>query len=177
MPPQSPHGRIDYESTNPYELSDIVRRSEAPRQPMFGQLLFPDAYEPPVPCIVALHGSFNWRGHHYDHILRFLEMGCAVFRIHSFDARGIATIATTQLEVTHAMLIADAYAALRFLVQHPQLDPATGRLGEHPAPLEGFAVCHTAAAPRWRREEPRPCGRLLSWTASARGSAPPTKTC
>ena len=145
MPTQSAHGRIAYESTSPYELSDIVRRSEAPRQAMFGHLLFPDVFEPPVPCIVALHGSFNWRGHHYDHILRFLEMGCAVFRIHSFDARGIATIATTQLEVTHAMLIADAYEALRLLVQHPQLDPA--RMGITGWSLGGTAALYAAWAP------------------------------
>ena len=145
MPAEWVRGRNDYDSSSPYELSDIVRRCEAPRQRVFGHLLFPDAFEAPVPCIVALHGSFNWRGHHYDHIVRFLDMGCAVFRVHPFDARGVATTATTQLEVTHAMLIADAYAALRRLARHPQIDPA--RIGIAGWSLGGTAALYAAWAP------------------------------
>ena len=59
MPAEWVRGRNDYDSSSPYELSDIVRRCEAPRQRVFGHLLFPDAFEAPEPCIVALDRSFN----------------------------------------------------------------------------------------------------------------------
>ena len=116
-----PIGPIAYPSANPFEIHHILRGIEsAPAQSVFGHLLLPEKPgNEPLPCVVACHGSLGWRGHHHEHMVRWLESGVAVFRIHSFEARSVASIVEDQMAVTHAMLLADAYRALSLLGRHP----------------------------------------------------------
>ncbi|MEE3328323.1 MAG: dienelactone hydrolase family protein [Myxococcota bacterium] len=120
----SPTGRIDYASSNPFEVHHLIHGIEkASPQEVFGWLLMPEENaRTPLPCIVACHGSLGWRGHHHEHIARWLEAGFAVFRVHSFDARQVQSIVEDQMSVTHAMLTRDAFQALRFLSRHPLID-------------------------------------------------------
>lgn len=119
-----PIGRIDYLSSNPFEVHHLIHDIEkAAPQEVFGWLLMPEEnLRTPVPCIIACHGSLGWRGHHHEHIARWLEAGFAVFRVHSFEARQVQSIVSDQMSVTHAMLTRDAFQALRFLSQHPLID-------------------------------------------------------
>jgi len=138
-------GLIAYTSSNPFEFTQIVTGEGGDGQTVFGHLLFPDVYDGPVPCIVACHGSFNWRGHHYDHIARFLDMGFAVFRVHTFDARGAQDISANQMDVTAAMMMADAYGALRLVATHPDIDET--RIGLAGWSLGGCVALYAAWTP------------------------------
>ena len=97
-------GLVPYRSANPFEFTHILQGLEkAPEQLAFGWLLWPEDAGGPVPAIVACHGSMGWRGHHHEHMVRALEMGIAVFRVHSFDCRQVHSIVEDQLSVTAAM--------------------------------------------------------------------------
>jgi dienelactone hydrolase len=116
-------GLAPYGSANPFEFTHILRDLDAcERQALFGWLLWPEHAGPRVPAIVACHGSLGWRGHHHEHMVRALEMGIAVFRVHSFEARQVQSVVEDQMSVTAAMLLTDAYRALQLLTTHPAID-------------------------------------------------------
>jgi len=142
-----PVGLIAYPSANPFEIHHILCALDAaPAQPVFGYLLMPEhAGREPLPCVVACHGSLGWRGHHHEHMVRWLESGIAVFRVHSFDARSVASIVEDQMAVTHAMLLADAYRALALLARHPRIDGS--RIGVSGWSLGGTVALYAAWSP------------------------------
>ena len=130
-------GLVPYRSANPFEFTHVLRAlDEAPEQPVFGWLLWPEQAGARVPAIVACHGSLGWRGHHHEHMVMALELGIAVFRVHSFDARDVQSVVEDQLSVTAAMLLVDAYRALELLATHPGIDEArVGVTRPEPRPL------------------------------------------
>lgn len=143
-------GHITYLSASPFEMYHILNQLDsAPKHPVFGHLLVPDqsAEQPQasLPCVVAVHGSGGWSAHHHDHIENWLAAGLAVFRVHSFDARQIDSIVETQMEVTHAMMLADAYAALELLATHPKIDAE--RIGISGWSLGGTVALYAAWSP------------------------------
>jgi dienelactone hydrolase len=139
-------GLIPYPSANPFEIHHILcKLDEAPAQELFGWLLMPETATGPVPCIVACHGSLGWRGHHHEHMVRWLEAGIAVFRVHSFEARNVTSIVEDQMAVTHAMLLTDAYRALEMLGSHPGIEAA--RIGVTGWSLGGTVSLYAAWEP------------------------------
>lgn len=139
-------GQIAYESCSPFEIHHILTGIDAaPSQELFGWLILPENAAATVPCVVCCHGSLGWRGHHHEHMVRWLEMGIAVFRVHSFDARDVSSIVADQMAVTHAMLLADAYRALTMLGSHPRLDAA--RVGLTGWSLGGTVALYAAWSP------------------------------
>jgi dienelactone hydrolase len=139
-------GLVPYRSANPFEFTHILQGLEkAPEQLAFGWLLWPENAGGPVPAIVACHGSMGWRGHHHEHMVRALEMGIAVFRVHSFDCRQVHSIVEDQLSVTAAMLLTDAYRALEQLVTHPRIDAS--RIGVTGWSLGGMVSLYAAYEP------------------------------
>jgi len=112
--------RLTLTSSDAFEFTQILDGSAQPQE-VFGDLELP-AGEGPFPCVVMCHGSYGWRSHHLDYADMFHAMGLATFRPHSFEARGTREVSTTQVEVTMAMMIADAYAALGLVAGHPQID-------------------------------------------------------
>lgn len=116
--------RITYTSSDAFEFTQILDQSAQPQE-IFGDLELPEGAthgDGPFPCVVMCHGSYGWRSHHLDYADMFHGMGIATFRPHSFEARGTREVSTTQVEVTMAMMIADAYAALKLLAAHPKID-------------------------------------------------------
>lgn len=139
-------GLIPFRSSNPFEFGHILRRlEEAPPQKMFGWLLVPEEPRAPMPAVVACHGSMGWRGHHHEHMVRALEAGIAVFRIHSFDARQVQSVVEDQMSVTAAMLLTDAYRALQMLARHPMVDAT--RIGITGWSLGGTVSLYAAYEP------------------------------
>ena len=139
-------GLIPYPSANPFEIHHILcKLDEAPAQALFGWLLMPETATGPVPCIVACHGSLGWRGHHHEHMVRWLEAGIAVFRVHSFEARNVTSIVEDQMAVTHAMLLTDAYRALEMLGSHPGIEAT--RIGVTGWSLGGTVSLYAAWEP------------------------------
>lgn len=76
-----------------------------------------------VPAMVIVHGSagIGARGHEYQELLN--AMGIATLRPDSFGPRGVRTTVGNQARVTTYSMVADAFAALRFLAAHPRIDP------------------------------------------------------
>ena len=140
-------GSIVYPSASPFEIHHILcKLGDAVEHPVFGSLLVPE--NPPdgrMPCVIAVHGSLNWRGHHHEHIVRWLEQGICVFRVHSFDARSVYSVVEDQMQVTHAMMLADCYQALRMLSTHPSIDPS--RIGIAGWSLGGTVALYAAWEP------------------------------
>lgn len=142
-----PVGRIDYPSASPFEIHHILRKMDAvAHHTVFGSLLMPEhPVGEPMPCVIAVHGSLNWRGHHHEHIVGWLEAGFAVFRVHSFDARLIGSTVEDQMSVTYAMILTDVYQALRMLGTHPAIDAA--RIGIAGWSLGGTVALYSAWEP------------------------------
>ena len=139
-------GQIDYASANPFEFTQILHELEnAPEQEMFGQLVFPEHASGRVPLVICCHGSLGWRGHHHEYMVRYLEMGIAVFRVHSFDARQVVSVVEDQMQVTMASMIVDSYRALELLATHPRIDPA--RIGITGWSLGGSVALYAAWEP------------------------------
>ena len=140
-------GRIDYPSASPFEIHHILRKmGSVPHHPVFGSLLMPEhPIGEPMPCVVAVHGSLNWQGHHHEHIVGWLEAGFAVFRVHSFDSRHIESTVEDQMSVTYAMMLTDVYQALRMLCTHPAID--SSRMGIAGWSLGGTVALYSAWEP------------------------------
>ncbi|MED5487306.1 MAG: dienelactone hydrolase family protein [Candidatus Thermoplasmatota archaeon] len=115
-------GEIHFLSASPFEIPHILNSNDNQKHPVFGELLFPPNKTRPVPCIVACHGSMGWRQHHYEHIRNWVEAGIAVFKLHTFASREVAQIVEDQMQITHAMMINDAFCALKLLSTHPEID-------------------------------------------------------
>ncbi|GIS23092.1 MAG: hypothetical protein CM15mP123_09940 [Gammaproteobacteria bacterium] len=118
-------GYLEYKSSNPFEFYHILNElDKAPQIDAQGWLIFPEKGKGPFPVIFCVHGSDNWAGHHHEHILNFLEAGFAIFRVHSFDSRGVASTVEDQMSVTAAMMMVDTFEALKIVSRHPDIDPS-----------------------------------------------------
>jgi dienelactone hydrolase len=103
-----------------------------------------------VPAVVLLHGAggvLPAREHLYGRQLA--AMGAAALVVDVFGARRDRATGFTErlLEITETMALADAYAALRFLSQRPEIDPGAWRwLGfSYGAMASTYGVWATAA--------------------------------
>jgi dienelactone hydrolase len=118
--------RIEYSSRNVFEIHHILCKMEhAPEQSVVGHLFLPEQTTvQPVPCVIACHGSRGWREHNDEHIKNWLAAGIAVFKVYSFESRQVDNVVEDQMMVTHAMMLADAFSALKLLGNNPQIDAA-----------------------------------------------------
>ena len=115
-------GVIAYSSSNPFEFFHILNSKSSEEQQMFGSLIFPQQKKKKYPLVICMHGSMGWRGHHHEHSVNFLNNGFAIFRVNSFDARGVVSIVEDQIQVTLATVLADCFNALKVLSDHPDID-------------------------------------------------------
>ena len=71
-------------SKNPFNFYDIFNRIvDISEQDVFGILSKPDSIGK-YPLIIGVAGSDGWGTHNYGYLERYLEMGFAVFSLHSF---------------------------------------------------------------------------------------------
>ena len=113
---------VVFNSKNPFNFHDIFHRiDEIADQQVFGILTKPNK-EGVFPLIIGVAGSAGWGEHHYGYLNRYLEMGFAVFSLHSFKSRGIESTVGEQLAVTIPMMIYDAFKALNTLAKDAQID-------------------------------------------------------
>ena len=139
-------GRIHFESTSPYDFKHILDGSgKARKVVVFGDLKLPKGVKGKVPAMVFVHGSGGWMPKH-EHYLRELgRMGVATFRTDSFRPRTVTRTVGEQISVTEAMMISDAFHALRLLSTNPRIDPK--RIGIMGASKGGAVALFTAWAP------------------------------
>ena len=139
-------GQITYLSASPFEMHHILCKMEStPKHPVFGNLTLPEKGEGAFPCVVACHGSRGWVEHQDTHMANWLEAGIAVFRIHSSDSRGVVSTVESQMMVTHAMMISDAFEALKLLNTHPLID--SNKIAISGWSLGGTAALYSAWTP------------------------------
>nr|MBC8518276.1 acetylxylan esterase [Euryarchaeota archaeon] len=140
-------GQITYLSSSPFEIHHILRDTEStPKHPVIGHLLLPDKkIDTPIPCVVSCHGSRGWVEHQFTHMANWLEAGIAVFRIHSSDSRDVVSTVESQMMVTHAMMLTDAFEALKLLNTHPMID--SDRIAICGWSLGGTAALYSAWTP------------------------------
>ena len=115
---------IEFESANPFSMSDVISRLEDQEKiKVYGKLTLPsENYNEKLPLIIGVAGSLGWREHHYDYLKMFQEEGYATFELNSFKSRNISSTVGSQVEVTASAMILDAYRALEELSKHPRID-------------------------------------------------------
>ena len=118
--------KIHFESANPFSLSHIIKElNKLDKQEVFGQLTIPlDSIEAnkKYPLIIGVAGSRGWKKHHLEYINMYQKNGFATFELNSFKSRDISSTVGSQVEVTTAAIILDAYRALEKLSDHPNID-------------------------------------------------------
>jgi dienelactone hydrolase len=139
-------GVFFFKSSSPFEFYHILNNIDLePKEQIYGTLIFPENAKLPCPLVIAIHGSAGLRGNHHDHMVNLLEAGIAVFRIHSFEARGLMSIIEDQIAVTLATMITDAFRGLSFMSQHPDID--SNKIGIMGWSLGGSAAFYSAWKP------------------------------
>lgn len=113
--------RVTYPSHSPFTLWE-VGKSEALDPPTDARatLFIPDGTSPesPAPAVVLLHGAAGVLGaRELTYGAQFAEMGVAALVVDAFGARRdkASGFIDRLLNITETMLIADAYAGLRYL--------------------------------------------------------------
>jgi len=113
---------ITFKSANPFGFKDIIDGIEdEEKQDVNGILSLPKG-NGPFPLIIGVAGSLNWSKHHLEYMRMYQEMGIATFELQSFSSRGVKSTVGSQIEVTTAMMILDAYKALEALSNNSQID-------------------------------------------------------
>ncbi len=118
---------VALESTSPFGLSDVRAKGQEPTRVPATLFLPADRKTGRrVPAVVLLHGA---AGVLYQRELtyarQFAAMGVAALVIDVFGGRRDRASGFIErlLEITETMMIADAYAGLRFLGRHEAVDP------------------------------------------------------
>jgi dienelactone hydrolase len=118
--------QVTFPSHSPFSLGDVGAGAELdPPTEAIGTLYLPAVTDPPVPAVILLHGASGVRGAREQTYGRQLAaMGVAALVIDAFGSRrdmGRGFIERI-LNITETMLIADAYAGLRYLAARPEID-------------------------------------------------------
>ncbi|GIR72822.1 MAG: hypothetical protein CM15mP75_3340 [Flammeovirgaceae bacterium] len=74
------------------------------------------------PLIIGVAGSLGWADHHFEYMKMYRDMGIATFELNSFQSRDVTSTVGTQVEVTTASMILDAYRAFEKLSEDPRID-------------------------------------------------------
>ena len=116
---------VFFESANPFAMSDVINDLEnQDKQEVYGILTLPNdsVSDQKYPLIIGVAGSLAWRDHHYEYLDMYKQAGFATFELKSFKSRDIESTVGSQVEVTTAMMILDAYRALEKLSEHQNID-------------------------------------------------------
>lgn len=117
--------KVFFESANPFAMSDVINDLDnQEKQEVYGILTLPNdsVSDQKYPLIIGVAGSLAWRDHHYEYLDMYQNAGFATFELKSFKSRDIESTVGSQVEVTTAMMILDAYRALEKLSEHPNID-------------------------------------------------------
>ncbi|MBT3796230.1 MAG: hypothetical protein HOF97_01735 [Candidatus Marinimicrobia bacterium] len=114
--------KIIFNSASPFSFKDIITNLEnLDKTEVSGLLKLPKG-EGPFPLIIGVAGSLDWGEHHLEYLDMYRSMGIATFELQSFSSRGIKSTVGSQVNVTTAMMVLDAYKALETLTEHPMIN-------------------------------------------------------
>jgi dienelactone hydrolase len=115
--------RVTFQSSDPFAPSDI---GSAPARSVSGLLFLPAGAQPKrgTPAVVMLHGSAGMISDRAKYGPQLAAMGIAVLLVETYDSRrDLATnFIDRVLHITETMFVADAYAALHYLANRPEID-------------------------------------------------------
>jgi len=125
LPPPGPYNGepVTFASSSPFVLA--AAGSDAPSHEAEGRLFLPPEADGPAPAVILLHGAGGVSyARELTYARQFAARGWAALVVDAFGSRVEPGTGFTErlLEVTEAMFLADAYAGLRFLQEHPQVD-------------------------------------------------------
>ena len=115
-------GKIYFPSSNPTAKDLLVGNGPTDRVNIFGTLEFPDGANRPVPAAVILHGISGVNRHYFNMADDLRDFGFATFVVDSHEPRDIGSVAEAMTGISYIIRTADAYAALRLLATHPEID-------------------------------------------------------
>ena len=113
--------KITFNSASPFSLKDIITNLEKLEETEVSGLLKLPVGQGPFPLIIGVAGSLDWGEHHLEYMDMYRSMGIATFELQSFSSRGVKSTVGSQVNVTTAMMILDAYKALEILANHPKI--------------------------------------------------------
>ena len=114
--------KIVFTSANPFGFRDIITNlDDLKAQEVYGILITPEK-NGPLPLVIGVAGSLDWAEHHLEYMNMYRAMGIATFELQSFASRQVKSTVGSQIEVTTAMIVLDAYRALEILAELPQID-------------------------------------------------------
>lgn len=135
--------RLEFRSRSPFEIHHILNDFKSLEEhSAYADLHIPEG-EGPFGCVVAVHGSRGWSNHHEDHVRNWLESGIAVCQLQPFSTRSVESVVEDQLSVTHAMILADAFAVKEIL----DADVRIGSIGIAGWSLGGTVATYSAWSP------------------------------
>ncbi|MFW5681088.1 MAG: dienelactone hydrolase family protein [Pseudomonadota bacterium] len=115
---------VRFASASPFALVDALSGETAAVEAV-GRLFLPMEREGPVPAVVLLHGAGGvMAARELTYARQFAAMGWAALVVDVFGSRvepGTRFVERL-LNVTEAMFLADAFAALDYLAAHPAID-------------------------------------------------------
>ncbi|WP_236025022.1 dienelactone hydrolase family protein [Arenibaculum pallidiluteum] len=134
---------VTFPSRSPFMPADMADPTAAPETMAMGTLFLPPGDTPArsLAAVVLLHGSGGvLAARELTYGAQLARMGVAALVVDSFAARRDLATGFVQriLEITESMIVADAYAGLRYLAGLPTVDP--GRVA-----LVGFSYGGMAA--------------------------------
>lgn len=118
---------VTFPSHSPFALADVGNPSRDPRTEARATLFLPPQASPaaPVPALVLLHGSSGvLEERELTYARQLAALGVAALVVDTFGARRdrATSFIDRLLKITESMMLADAYAALRYLDKRPEID-------------------------------------------------------
>lgn len=119
-----PGKKIEFMSTNTALFNQLISKQGVTPQQIWGYLNMPVVRGGrKVPAIIMLPGSGGIEAWTSKYVKALNALGVATFQVDSFAPRGVKQTITDQSKLPVPMLIGDAYAALSFVAQQPNIDP------------------------------------------------------
>ena len=117
---------VAFTSTSYGFIDQIGDTTSAINQGLRAYLMVPDGAPPAAqwPAVVILHDGAGVNAQDLFYARQLNDWGYAALIVDSFRSRGITQSLRNQLAVSEASILADAYAALGYLAENPQIDPA-----------------------------------------------------
>ena len=113
---------ISFNSSNPFGFKDVITNLDNQESQEVHAILKMPAGEGPFPLVMGVAGSLDWGSHHLEYLKMFRSSGIATLELQSFSSRGVKSTVGSQVEVTTATMVLDAYRALDEISSHPKIN-------------------------------------------------------
>lgn len=113
---------ISFNSSNPFGFKDVITNLDNQKSQEVSAVLRLPNGKGPFPLVIGVAGSLDWGPHHLKYLKMFRSSGIATLELQSFSSRGVKSTVGSQIEVTTATMVLDAYRALDKISTHSKID-------------------------------------------------------